>query len=155
MIEEKLFEIQYSFLHEWDEVVNRKFPLKMNVNVSETKFRYQFISATSPLHPGAQDLLSSKAFKVNSIHIINPLYSWESLDPRRRNHRQADRLQEGVKAWLQGELGQNLLVSKPCVISQYLQLSSANEASSTDLKNPQSPGKEQFRWKEIFNNFVM
>ena len=44
--------------------MNQKFPLKMNVNVSETKFRYQFISATSPLHPGAQDLLSTKTSKV-------------------------------------------------------------------------------------------
>ena len=79
----KLFEFQYSFLHEWDEVVNRKFPLKMNVNVSETKFRYQFISATSPLHPGAQDLLSTKTPKVNSQFIFY-LYSWECLDPRRR-----------------------------------------------------------------------
>ena len=36
----------------------------MNVNVSETKFRYQFISAVPPLHPGAQDLLSTKTSKV-------------------------------------------------------------------------------------------
>ena len=79
----KLFEFQYSFYQKWDEVVNRKFPLKMNVNVSETKFRYQFISATSPLHPGAQDLLSTKTPKVNSQFIFY-LYSWECLDPRRR-----------------------------------------------------------------------
>ena len=133
----KLFEFQYSFLHEWDEVVNRKFPLKMNVNVSETKFRYQFISATSPLHPGAQDSLSSKAFKVNSIHIKNPLYSWESLDPRRRNHRQADRLQEGVKAWLQGELGQNLLVKTLCYISVF----TAVQCKRSILYRPQESTK--------------
>ena len=36
----------------------------MNVNVSETKFRYQFISAVPPLHPGAQDSLSTKTPKV-------------------------------------------------------------------------------------------
>ena len=85
------------------------------------------INSSPPLPHCIQELKTSchrKHWRLFSIHIINPLYSWESLDPRRRNHRQADRLQEGVKAWLQGNIGQNPSCEEPCVYPDYLQLSS-------------------------------